>query len=281
MKEVQDAGPKRLKELSRTHDGARRLVKDAARFAAGLNLKQGLRYYGDGQSESVPNWTVLRKLFSRQRFMVNGGNYVTVESTLCCSLGFAVCDADGAPLLVKGEGITAESLAEARAARNKLVADRSDYVADLVKADAVRDVARAARAAGASPKPMMRAPGGPRANKTFPATVVAALEDPDDAITWDVEESCIVIRDKKALLGLLERHGWTRTVNEFTKQLGGNYGFVHSKVPFLRHDKWTNPDVVRVDAIAGMETVKAKKKRKAKGTGPATAPKRTRVGDAS
>ena len=90
-----------------------------------------------------------------------------------------------------------------------------------------------------------------------------------------------MIRDKKALLGLLERHGWTRTVNEFTKQLGGNYGFVHSKVPFLRHDKWTNPDVVRVDAIAGMETVKAKKKRKAKGTGPATAPKRTRVGDAS
>ena len=36
-----------------------------------------------------------------------------------------------------------------------------------------------------------------------------------------------------------------------------------------------------VGAIAGIETVKAKKKRKAKGTGPATAPKRTRVGDAS
>ena len=142
----------------------------------------------------------------------------------------------------------------------------------------MRDVARAARAAGASPKPMMRAPGGPRANKTFPATVVAALEDPDDAITWDVEESCIVIRDKKGLLGLLERHGWTRTVNEFTKQLGGNYGFVHSKVPFLRHDKWTNPDVASVDAIPGMKM--KKRKRKAKGTGPATAPKRARA-DAS
>ena len=141
--------------------------------------------------------------------------------------------------------------------------------------------ARAARAAGASPKPMMRAPGGPRANKTFPATVVAALEDPDDAITWDVEESCIIVhRDKAAALRLLNRVGWTGSKAKFATQLN-DYGFAHhSTVEFLRHARWTNPDVASVDAIAGMET-KAAKKRKAKGTGPATAPKRTRVGDAS
>ena len=281
VKEVQDAGSKRLAELSRTHDGARQLCGDVARFAADLDLERGLRLPRDGQSIVVPAWTVLRHLFHRQRFMLNGENYVTVKTTLCCSLGFAVCGADGAPLLVKGVGITADSLAEACAARNKVVAHRSDYVADLVEADGVRDVARAARAAGASPKPMRtRAPGARAPPGSFPATVVAVLKDTDDAspIAWHVEDCCIVIRDKKALLGLLERRGWTRTVNAFTKQLR-NYGFVHSTVPFLRHDKWTNPDVVRVDAIAGMK-LKDTKKRKAKGTGPAKAPKRTRA-DAS
>ena len=281
VEEVQTARPARLAELTRTHKGAREMCRDAARLAADLDLKRGLRCRGDGQSKVVPDARVLRALFRRQRFVVNSENYVTVGSTLCCSLGFAVCDAGGAPLLVKGVGITADSLAEACAARNKVVAHRSDYVADLVEADGVRDVARAARAAGASPKPMRtRAPGARAPPGSFPATVVAVLKDTDDAspIAWHVEDCCIVIRDKKALLGLLERRGWTRTVNAFTKQLR-NYGFVHSTVPFLRHDKWTNPDVVRVDAIAGMK-LKDTKKRKAKGTGPAKAPKRTRA-DAS
>ena len=47
-------------------------------------------------------------------------------------------------------------------------------------------------------------------------------------------------------------------------------------VPFLGHARWTNPDVDRVNDIPGMER-KYTKKRKAKGTGPATAPKRTRA----
>ena len=288
VEEVQTAGPKRLAELSRTHDGARRLVKDAARFAAGLNLKQGLRYYGDGQSEVVPNWTVLRKLFSRQRFMVNGGNYVTVESTLCCSLGFAVCDANGAPLLVKGESITSESLADARAARNKLVADRSDYVADLVKADAVRDVARAARAAGASPKPLRatvkrsgprRGPCvGPRAPPgSFPATLAAILKDTDDQspIAFSAAAHGIVIQDRPMLRSFLRDRGWQKDVADFTRKLGPN-GFRSTWVPGVGQ-AYVNPDVASVGAIADMK-LPTTKKRKAKGTGAATAPKRTRGG---
>ena len=133
VEEVQTAGEARLAELSRTHKGAREMCRDAVRLAADLDLKHGLRCSGDGQSTVVPHAHVLRALFCRQRFVVTGG-YVSVGSTLCMSLGFAVCDADGAPLLVKGVGITADSLAKARAARNKLVADRSDYVADLEKA---------------------------------------------------------------------------------------------------------------------------------------------------
>ena len=282
VEEVQTAGDARLAELTRTHKGARLLCRDAARLAADLDLKHGLRCRGDGQSKVVPHAYVLRYLFRRERILVGGDNYVTVEGTIFCSLGFAVCDANGAPLLVKGVGITADSLAKARAARNKLVAHRPKYVADLVEADRLRDVARAARAAGASPKPMMRAPGGPRANKTFPAIVAAALEDPDDAITWDVEKSCIIVhRDKAAALRLLNRVGWTGSKAKFATQLN-DYGFAHhSTVEFLRHARWTNPDVASVDDIPGMKMKKKTKKRKAKGTGPATAPKRTRVGDAS
>ena len=57
-----------------------------------------------------------------------------------------------------------------------------------------------------------------------------------------------------------------------------DYGFAHhSTVEFLRHARWTNPDVASVDDIPGMKMKKKTKKRKAKGTGPATAPKRTRA----
>ena len=80
MKEVQDAGPARLAELSRTHKGARLLCRDAALLAADLDLKHGLRCYGDGQSKVVPTVANLRNLFRRQRFLVVK-NYVTVEST--------------------------------------------------------------------------------------------------------------------------------------------------------------------------------------------------------
>ena len=88
-------------------------------------------------------------------------------------------------------------------------------------------------------------------------------------------------RDKTAAVSLLKRVGWTKASKQQLLSQLNVYGFVHhSTVPFLRHARWTNPDVASVDAIAGMQTKDAKK-RKAKGTGPATAPKRTRVGDAS
>ena len=265
---MQDAGSKRLAELSRTHDGARQLCGDVARFAADLDLERGLRLPRDGQSIVVPAWTVLRHLFHRQRFMLNGENYVTVKTTLCCSLGFAVCGADGAPLLVKGVGITTTSLAEARAARNELVAHRSDYVADLEKADAVRDAARAARAGGASPKQM-----------AFFPTLDAILKDTDDQspIAFSAAAHGIVIQDRPMLRGFLRDRGWTKDVAAFFSQLR-ECGFKKQWVVNFG-DAYVNPNFASVDAIAGMETKDAKK-RKAKGTGPATAPKRARA-DAS
>ena len=278
VKEVQDAGPARLAELSRTHKGARELCRDAALFAADLDLKHGLRCSGDGQSTVVPHAYTLRNLFRRQRFLVVK-NYVTVESTLCCSLGFAVCGADGAPLLVKGVGITADSLAEARRARNRVVAHRSDYVADLVEADGVRDVARAARAAGASPQ-AARAAGSTPKQIAFLRTLVAVLKDTDDKspIAWSAAAHGIVIQDRPMLRGFLRDRGWTKDVNGFTTQLGFKCGFRSTWVPNVGQ-AYVNPDFASVDAIAaiaGMQTKDAKK-RKAKGTGPATAPKRTRV----
>ena len=287
VKEVQTAGAARLAELSRTHKGARLLCRDAALLAADLDLKHGLRCSGDGQSEVVPDARVLRALFRRQRFVVNNENYVTFASTLCISLGFAVCDANGAPLLVKGVGITADSLAEALAARNELVAHRSDYVSDLVKADAVRDDARAARAAGASPKPLRatvkrsgprRGPCvGPRAPPgSFPATLAAILKDTDDQspIAFSAAAHGIVIQDRPMLMGFIRDRGWTKDSRAFFDQLG-KCGF---KKQWVRNfgDAYVNPDVASVDAIAGMETMDTKK-RKATGTGPATAPKRTRA----
>ena len=279
VKEVQDAGPARLAELSRTHKGAREMCRDAARFAANLDLKHGLRCSGDGQSIVVPTHNVLRQLFRRERFVVVK-NYVTVESTLFCSLGFVVCGADGAPLLVKGVDITADSLAEARAARNKLVAHRPKYVADLVEADAVRDVARAVRAAGASPKPM-RGPRvverrGPSKQMAFLRTLNAILEDTDDQspIAFSAAAHGIVIQDRPMLMGFIRDRGWTKDSRAFFDQLG-KCGF---KKQWVRNfgDAYVNPDVASVDAIAGMETMDTKK-RKATGTGPATAPKRTRA----
>ena len=257
------------------------MCRDAARLATGLDLKHGLRYDGDGQSEVVPAWTVLQNLFRRQRFVVWKGRYVSFVSTLCCSLGFAVCDAGGAPLLVKGVGITTDSLAEARAARNELVAHRSDYVADLVEADAVRDDARAARAAGASPRAARAARSTPK-QIAFLRTVVAVLEDTDDKspIAFSAEAHGIVIQDRSMLRGFLRDRGWTHDVNRFTTKLG-ECGFRSTWVPNFGN-AYVNPDVASVDAIAAITDVKTKdtKKRKAKGTGPATAPKRAR-GDAS
>ena len=276
VEEVQTAGPKRLAELSRTHEGARQLCRDAARLATGLDLKHGLRYDGDGQSEVVPAWTVLQNLFRRQRFVVWKGRYVSVLSTLCISLGFAVCDAGGAPLLVKGVGITTDSLAEARVARNELVAHRSDYVADLVEADAVRDDARAARAAGASPRAARAARSTPK-QIAFLRTVVAVLEDTDDKspIAFSAEAHGIVIQDRSMLRGFLRDRGWTHDVNRFTTKLG-ECGFRSTWVPNFGN-AYVNPDVASVGAIADMK-LPTTKKRKAKGTGAATAPKRTRGG---
>ena len=269
VKEVQTACDARLAELTRTHDGARLLCRDAAQFAADLDLKHGLRCYGDGQSKVVvPAVANLRNLFRRQRFVVGSHNYVTFESTLFCSLGFAVCDAGGAPLLVKGVGITADSLAEARAARNELVAHRSDYVARLVKADVARDVARAARAAGSTPKQI-----------AFLRTLAAVLEDTDDQspIAFSAEAHGIVIQDRTMLRGFLRDRGWTQDSDRFLSGLT-RHGFKKQWVVNFGN-AYVNPDFASVEAIAAItEKTKDTKKRKAKGTGPATAPKRTRGG---
>mmetsp|Transcript_22170 Transcript_22170/g.66259 ORF Transcript_22170/g.66259 Transcript_22170/m.66259 type:complete len:113 (+) Transcript_22170:3-341(+) len=106
---------------------------------------------------------------------------------------------------------------------------------------------------------------------SFPTLVAAVLEDADDAIAWVEDKCCIMIRDKTAALGLLERCGYSRDYTAFGQNLR-RYGFVLSTVPAepstavgyygrLTHDKWTCPDIVSVDAIADMKTVK---KRKAK-----------------
>ena len=279
VKEVQTACDARLAELTRTHDGARLLCRDAARLAADLDLKHGLRCYGDGQSKVVvPAVANLRNLFRRQRFVVGSHNYVTFESTLFCSLGFAVCDAGGAPLLVKGVGITADSLAEARAARNELVAHRSDYVARLVKADVARDVARAARAAGASPR-AARAAGSTPKQIAFLRTLAAVLEDTDDQspIAFSAEAHGIVIQDRTMLRGFLRDRGWTQDSDRFLSGLT-RHGFKKQWVVNFGN-AYVNPDFASVEAIAAItEKTKDTKKRKAKGTGPATAPKRTRGG---
>ena len=117
--------------------------------------------------------------------------------------------------------------------------------------------------------------------KTFPATLEAILEDTDDKspIAWSDAAKGIVIQDRETLLGFLRDRGWTRDAGVFWDNLR-QWGFKKQWVPKFG-DAYVNPDVESVDAIAGMTrklpTTKKTKKRKAKGTGAATAPKRTRA----
>ena len=109
---------------------------------------------------------------------------------------------------------------------------------------------------------------------SFPATLEAILKDTDDKspIAWSAAAHGIVIQDKPMLRGFLRDRGWQKDVEAFMNRLF-KYGFKSTWVPDVGQ-AYVNTDVVSVDAIAGMET--EEKKRKAKGTGPATAPKRTR-----
>ena len=110
--------------------------------------------------------------------------------------------------------------------------------------------------------------------RSFPATLAAVLKDTDDKspIAWSAAAHGIVIQDKPMLRSFLRGRGYQKDVEAFMNRLF-KYGFKSTWVRDVGQ-AYVNTDVVSVDAIAGMteETTK----RKAKGTGPATAPKRTR-----
>ena len=90
----------------------------------------------------------------------------------------------------------------------------------------------------------------------------AILKNADDnsPIAFNDKVHGIVIRDKTALLGVLEQFDWSKKYESFRVQLS-NYGFSFRQVPNLG-DAWVNPDVASLDAILAMETT-APKKRKA------------------
>ena len=119
-----------------------------------------------------------------------------------------------------------------------------------------------------------RGPPKPPPNKTFPTTLVAVLKDTDDKspIAWSAAAHGIVIQDKPMLRSFLRGRGYQKDVEAFMNRLF-KYGFKSTWVRDVGQ-AYVNTDVVSVDAIAGM--VEETTKRKAKGTGPATAPKRTR-----
>ena len=84
--------------------------------------------------------------------------------------------------------------------------------------------------------------------------------DDNSPIAFNDKVHGIVIRDKTALLGVLEQFDWSKKYESFRVQLS-NYGFSFRQVPNLG-DAWVNPDVASLDAILAMETT-APKKRKA------------------
>ena len=111
-------------------------------------------------------------------------------------------------------------------------------------------------------------------SRVLPGRTVLKDTDAQSPIAWSAVAHGIVIQDRPMLMGFIRDRGWTKDSRAFFDQLG-KCGF---KKQWVRNfgDAYVNPDVASVDAIAGMETMDTKK-RKAKGTGPATAPKRTRA----